>query len=114
MQNNNPRFNPSIVHDRDDSFDDEDEEDDVDLSAADIASHYGQVDHYRYTSKYDVYQCFILRDTWRRVRDTEAVKGSILPDSSVAGADSPAVSSESTWPSQQPPQSLSNGLSSFV
>ncbi|KJH47598.1 fibronectin type III domain protein [Dictyocaulus viviparus] len=90
----------------DDSFDDDDDgngndsvNDEKDNPTESIASHYGSSDQYR--------------DTWRRVKATDAICAAIPP-----GSSSRAVSTESSGSSSvyqaQPQPNLSSGFSSFV
>ncbi|CAB3409107.1 unnamed protein product [Caenorhabditis bovis] len=101
-----------------DSFDEEDGVESVDGSTIrgdsrrpsagqdpsdDIAKHYGSTDQYR--------------DTWRKVRDTEAVRGPILshlPGSAAGRSSTTESTSEggSNWP--HTPNPLNTGFSSFV
>ncbi|KAJ1362191.1 hypothetical protein KIN20_021630 [Parelaphostrongylus tenuis] len=86
----------------DDSFDDEDDghasvNDETDHPTENIANHYGASDQYR--------------DTWRRVKASDAICGAVPP-----GSSSRAVSSESSESSAafQAQPNLSSGFSSFV
>uniref|UniRef100_A0A158PBU1 Fibronectin type-III domain-containing protein n=1 Tax=Angiostrongylus cantonensis TaxID=6313 RepID=A0A158PBU1_ANGCA len=86
----------------DDSFDDEDDghasvKDEADHPTENIASHYGASDQYR--------------DTWRRVKASDAICGPVPP-----GSSSRAVSTESSESSTafQAQPNLSSGFSSFV
>ena len=99
-----------------DSFDDEDESVDGDVQptpADDIASHYGNTDHYRLVRLSNNH--FYFRETWRRVREADGVPGVVNVPSATASvvAESPGGSSDGNWPSQQAP-ALASGFSSFV
>uniref|UniRef100_A0A7I4YSC4 Basement membrane-specific heparan sulfate proteoglycan core protein n=1 Tax=Haemonchus contortus TaxID=6289 RepID=A0A7I4YSC4_HAECO len=92
----------------DDSFDDEDDcndsaKEEIEVRTENIASHYGDTDQYR--------------DTWRRVKASDAVRraGPPLTSSSRAvSTDSGSEPSSSVWQPAQPAPNLSSGFSSFV
>ncbi|CAD6191275.1 unnamed protein product [Caenorhabditis auriculariae] len=108
-----PRPPPLHQEEFNDSFDDEDEESvcgstirgDVPRRLSDPERTDDAIRHYSTAEE--------CQNTWRRVRETDSARASVLPPSTSGRASSVDSSDSSAWPTHPAPN-LANGFSSFV